>query len=714
MRYLFFLLFTTFCFAQQTDVVDFLKISATVTPNAEKKLVKGDVSVSFNVLKKTDAVYLDAIAMTADKEHSDSLFSIAFTEDEIWIGGDFEPGYTYQASFSYTAAPKKALYFTEDQIWTQGQGKNTSHWLPSIDDMNDKIEFDLEFVTNNKATVISNGLLARMPDKDSLVDRLLKIEPEIPVSEINKIVDENYQPRWRFDMQKPMSSYLVAFAMGDFDKKELVSSSGVPIELYYRPQDSLKVEATYRYTKDIFDFLESKIGVPYPWQNYKQVPVRDFLYAGMENTGCTLFSEAFVVDEIGFNDKNYVNVNAHELAHQWFGNLITETEGTHHWLHEGFATYYALQAERAIFGEEYYYWKLYQSAEKLIAISNQGKGQSLLNPKASSLTFYEKGAWALHILNETVGDEVFDRAVKNYLNKHAFGNVTTEDFVNEIKTVSSVDISAWEKDWLQQTAFQANAVYESMLKSPFMTSLFDIMRLRNLPISEKKNELNRVLTFPTDFIGQEAILQLDDQPWDEVEFLYKKGMASNNLFVRQAIALQMDKIPDSFKVEFESLLDDDSYATKEAALMHLVTNFPSETSKYLDKIKDIEGFQDKNIRQQFLAYSLATRNYGAASKKELQDELVGYLSGLYSFEIREIAFGYINQLGMWDNNAVHYLINACTHHYWRFRNGARDLLDEKLKESSFRKTIQTIYGDLNEAEKEYLVRIGFNISVEKK
>lgn len=691
MRYIFLLLFTTLSYAQQTDQVDFLNIRASIAPNMESKSVKGTFHTAFKILKTTDSIYLNAVHMTLSEDLNNKGVKTRATADKIWMtrDGGFTVGQIYQADFKYQATPKQALYFVEDQIWTQGQGKYTSHWLPSIDDMNDKIEFDLAFSVPLGQTVISNG---KVIEDDNLRDSLAV----------------------HFEMKKPMSSYLVAFAMGEFKKKELKSDSGLPIELYYRTSDSSKVEATYRYSKDIFDFLEAKIAVPYPWQNYKQVPVRDFLYAGMENTGCTLFSEAFLVDDIGFNDKDYVNVNAHELAHQWFGNLVTETDSKHHWLHEGFATYYALQAERAIFGEDYYYWKLYQSAEQLMALSNEGKGQSLLNPKASSLTFYQKGAWALHILNETIGDEAFDTAIKSYLEKHSFRNVTTVDFLNEIKAASTIDISAWEKDWLLQTAFQSNAVYESLLKSSFITQLLDIMKLRGLPILEKKNELNRVLTFPNDFIGQEAIIQLQNEPWDAVAFLYRKGMASNNLFVRQAIASQLDRIPDSFKADYETLLADDSYATKEAALIHLATNFPESTPKYLTKIKDVTGFQNKNIRQLYLAFSLATGSNEKQEREGLKQELFDYASSRHSFEIREIAFGYINQLGLWNEQAVLHLINACTHHYWRFRNGARELLDAQLEVSSFRNILLTIYPKLSQTDKDYLTRISFIISEEKK
>ena len=174
-----------------------------------------------------------------------------------------------------------------NQIWTQGQGKYTSNWLPSIDDVNDKIEFDLKFVAPKDYQVLSNGILKSKTDN------------------IRHVL-------WEYDMQKPMSSYLVAVAVGKYNKKTNISKSGIPLEYYYYPEDSLKVEPTYRFSKKMFDFLEEEIGFAYPWQNYKQVPVHDFLYSGMENTSLTIFSDDFMVDEIGFNDKNYVNVNAHE------------------------------------------------------------------------------------------------------------------------------------------------------------------------------------------------------------------------------------------------------------------------------------------------------------------------------------------------------------------------------------------------------------------
>ena len=565
--HLFFMFFVASLLAQQTQTVDFLEIKAEVSPNASNRTVTGSMTVKFKVLQPTDSVYLDAVKMKLTYIPESEL-SISSTEKKIWFVTNFKKDKIYTTGFSYKAIPKKALYFFPNEIWTQGQGKYTSHWLPSIDDMNDKIEFDLTILAPEDKTVIANG-------------KLLSVTPLSGIK------------RWHFDMQKPMSSYLVAMAIGNFKKKTIYSKSNIPISLYINQEDSLKLEPTYRYTKEIFNFLEIEIGVAYPWQNYKQVPVRDFLYAGMENTTLTLFSKAFVVDSIAFTDRNYVMVNAHEMAHQWFGNLVTETSAKHHWLHEGFASYYALLAQREIFGDDFYYWKLYNSANQLQEMSDEGKGESLLNPKAGSLTFYEKGAWALHILRETVGDLIFKQAVKNYLEKHAYSNVTTQDFILEVESLYGKPLTTFKENWLQQSAFKAEEAFNSLIKSPFMIDFFKLSALRNVKFSEKKEQLNEALESANEYLGQEAVYQLALEPYDEVENLYKNAFKTNNVYIRQAIAFSLEKIPASIQKEYELLLNDNSYLTQEVALYNLWFSFPEKQKEYLHKMKSVLVFKIK-------------------------------------------------------------------------------------------------------------------------
>ena len=661
---------------QYQSKFDVQKISADVIPNLNDRSISGRIKLTFKALEDLDSIYLDAKKMNVEVLKSDIDFEINSTAKRIWFTGSFKKDKTYNINFKYKAKPKQTLYFVgfedqdkaNDQVFTQGQGKYTSHWLPSIDDMNDKIEFDLSLIVPSFYGALANGkLIEQWKENDSLT-------------------------RWVYDMQKPMSSYLVAISIGDYTREIETSDSGIELHKYVLKQDSAYLEPTYRHTKRIFDYLEKKIGVKYPWQDYKQVPVRDFLYAGMENTSLTIFSDAFVVDSIGYQDRNYVNVNAHELAHQWFGNLITETDSKHHWLHEGFATYYALLAERQIFGDDYFYYKLYQNAELLKAKSDQGKGEPLLKENASSLTYYQKGAWALFMLNRLVGEEVFDLSVKNFLNNYAYQNVTIDNFLNEVKALTDINLAQFEADWLRQSAFQADQALQALEESLFIPEYFKLIAMRELSIDEKLEELNKALSFPVnDYIGQEAVYQMAAEPNNKKLIpLYRKAFASENLWVRQAIAESLDEIPLALKTEYESLLLDKSYQTQEHALLNLWLNFQQDKNEYLKRMEGSVGFKDKNIRQLWLTLNLVSPDYEPEKTTSHLKELVGYTSLKNRFQVREHAFGYLFQIDAFPNEALENLLEGSFHHTWRFRDFCRQLLETLLKKPKYSKAIEAM------------------------
>ncbi len=668
----------------QTKIVDFEQISAALSFKYEAREVSGQMVVTFKMLENADGVYLDGVNMTVEDKTPD--IEITATDTQIFFKGDFKQGQNYTAFFDYMATPKQTLYFVDNQgspqIWTQGQGKYTSHWLPSIDDMNDKIEFDLAFIERSGKRVISNGF------KD----------------ERNGSSTPNGH-----DMKNPISSYLVALAIGDYDVKKETSTSGVSLEYYYYPQDSLKVEPTYRYSKQIFDFMEAEIAVPYPWQVYKQVPVKDFLYAGMENSSCTIFSDDFMVDAIGFNDRNYVNVNAHELAHQWFGDLVTETKSDHHWLHEGFATYYALLAEREIFGDDYFYYKLFESAEQLRELSDQGKGQQLVAADGSSLTYYQKGAWAVHILREMVGEEAFAKAVKSYLLKHAYKNVTTSDFIEEVALVTNVDLDNFKKNWLYQKAFQAQDALESLKKSAFMRQYFELQSLRLQPLAAKFEALMQAIDSGNEYLGQEAVFQIAGEPVNTVLPIYKKAMSTNNLFVRQAIAVSTEQIPQELLNDFYALLEDESYVTREQALIKLWVYHQQQgdakaQQELLNTMNNQFGFADGNIRTLWLTLSLATPDYMPSESYARYQELIGHTDPTQPFQLRQNAFQYLQQLNSFENKSMRNLIEACVHHTWRFRENARSIFKEIMKDDRLRNAVQEMQVELPEKQKQYLMK----------
>jgi len=585
MRYL--LLFVSlFSFAQQSKSVDFTSVLGKIEINPSDKSVSGEVSYDFVLNKSIDTIKIDAqnIDFTNMKINNIEVRFIN-NKKQILLFEGYKLGKN-TLTFNYLAKPKQAMYFVgkgeQLQIWTQGQGKYTSNWFPSFDDPNEKLIFNLDIKFDNQFQVISNGTLERRTESQ-----------------------DNYI--WNYRMIKPMSSYLLMLAIGKYEIKEELSKSGKPLIYYIEKEDYLKFEPTYRYSKSIFDFFEKEIGVKYPWEVYKQVPVRDFLYAGMENTSATVFSRDFVVDEIGFNDKNYVNVNAHELAHQWFGDMITANSGKHHWLQEGFATYYALLAEKEVFGDDYFYKKLFETS---IQLKNASKTDSIpiLSDKASTLSYYQKGAWVLFILREEIGSKIFQKAVKNYLNKYSFKNVTTDDFLNEINNISKFDCEAFRKKWLESPKFDYDYAIQLLSKNKSIKTLLDIKRMRATSFIEKRDLYEKIMISDAYFpIKVEIIYQCEKVPFDDKKQLLKLALATNEINVRQAIANTTPKVSLDFKSDFEKLLNDNSYITKEISFSTFWAQFPEDQKRILDNSKEWIGFNDKNLRILWLTLALGTK-----------------------------------------------------------------------------------------------------------
>lgn len=658
--------------AQQSQFVDFLECKAEVMPLPLKKKVKGNCTYIFIMKEAVDSIYIDAKKMIFDNVYlKNRKATYKVTDDKIWLFEKFKKGNEYSVSFNYEAQPKKAMYFIDwenhehllanPQVWTQGQGKDNSNWIPSFDDMNEKVEFDLSITFDKNYEVIANGKL------------LSKIE-------------NDFVNTWNYDMQQPMSSYLLAIAIGKYAKKAETSQSGISLEMYYYPKEYLRVEPTYRYTKRMFDFLEDEIGVSYPWQNYKQIPVKDFLYAGMENTSTTLFSDTFVIDSTSFIDKNYVNVNAHELAHQWFGDLVTETHGTHHWLQEGFATYYALLAERDIFGEDYYYHKLFETSQQLKQ-AQETDTIPLMNPKASSLTFYQKGAWALHSLRELVGKTAFKNSVKKYLLKHQFKNVETSDFIAIVEKESQKDLSGFVDKWLVNYRLpedDVNAALEKNVNTAFLlTHLTEDFLSYRIDDNDDYIPSSLVYQLPKSahYTVQQVVLKeaLKKPGYLTYSDLINEGFSSNNPKLRQTLADNISEIPSEFKLQYEGLLLDKSYKTIETALLNLWVNFPEDRLRYLKSTEQVIGFNDKNIRTLWLALALNTKGFLKTEYYKFYNELVLYTHPANHFEVRRNAFRYLNELQLMNSEVLKNLTNGSTHHNWRFKYYCKQLLAQVKK-----------------------------------
>lgn len=674
-------------FAQQYKTVDFKTLDATLAFNAAQKEVSGTVTYTFEVLdKKPDTIYIDAQNMQFDNVQVNGKKKTGWVASAkaLKLFKGFKKGKN-KLTFTYTARPKQTLYFVKDgndnQIWTQGQGKYTSHWLPSFDDVNEKVIFNLTVKYDKEYTALANGKLIEASETGDL-------------------------KTWQYKMEKPMSSYLAMVAIGKYRKWRMDSSTDTPLEFYLRPQDSLKFGPTYKYSYDILDFFEKEIGVPYAWGIYRQVPVLDFLYAGMENTTSTIFSQDFVVDEIGYNDRTYINVNAHELAHQWFGDLITAESGTHHWLQEGFATYYALLAEQQIFGEDHFNYEMYEIAERLQQASKTDT-IPVMNEKASTLSFYQKGAWALHVLREGIGHDNFKNAVKTYLNKYAFKNVNTDQFLSEIKAVApGYDVDGFKKRWLESGKFEVEEALALLSKNEFMQDYFAVGEMQDKPFAENKAEYIRIMGSKDFFpIKEEILYQTAKVPFADKADMVRLAMNTNNLKVRQAVARTVTNVPLEFEEEYKTLLHDESYITREIALNILYKRYPEKRTELLDVSKNWVGFNDKNLRILWLTLAYADKNYHPEKKDDFYGELIHYASPEFESGVRQNALSNLLYIGKADPIVWHDLIDATLHHKWQFVKYGKDNLRKLIKKKGYRELLQDMLPELNDAERAKLQQL---------
>lgn len=684
-----------FAGAQYTGKVDFTEGAIHIEIVPEKGQIAGEVTYQFKVHEKTDTLFISSrgLDITAVQWNAKEL-KYAVKGNDLTIFHPFEQGVYSDLTIQYKANPERAVYFpgfttttfSEDpvvvsgeggrQVWTQGQGKYTSSWVPSFDDMNEKVIYTMEVLVPKGYELLASG---QFKGKETLDDKTL----------------------WKYAMKKPVSSYLLAFVLGNYRKIERRSRSGVPLELYYYPSDSVEAKTTYAYSAEIFDFLEKEIGVPYPWKVYRQVPVRDFLYAGMENVTLTVFSDSFITDSIGFTDKNYVNVNAHELAHHWFGNLVTEESGKHHWLQEGFATYYALLAERELFGDDYYYWKLYNSALQLIRLSEDGKGEALLDPHAGSLTFYEKGAWALHSLKEKVGKKAFHLGVKEMLTTYGFKNVNTRIFLEILSKYTDNDLEEFRRQWLEAVEFPEEEVIKSLRKNSFISKYSDIQEDEASPVVVY-NEYQQLLKEPWYFpLKQMLIRRATEWPEKLRDSLWLRALKSDDLYVRQGVAMAADTLSEPLKKPFEQLLTDRSYVTVQEALMKLWLTFPGERHGYLEQTKHITGFEDRSFRILWLGLALFTPEYEGDSLRFFE-ELQSYTGPGWQFETRQHAFEMLFEIGGITKRSLFNLIQGLDHPAWQFSRFCRTMLDRLVLKPEVRIQLRTIMPELDPALAERL------------
>lgn len=411
--------------------IDVSHVRLDLSPNFENRSLKGKVDLTFApVAKPIDEVRLDSVDLDIEKVVATvpiESWDTSKSELIIHFEETVEAGTEVTVTVHYEVFPKHGWYFRteamgyppgDDHFFTQGEPERHSHWFPGYDYPNERFTSEVICRVPEGMTVLSNGKLVNETTAGG-------------VSTFHWLQDKEHV------------NYLISVVGGFF--RHLEGTHGdLPLAFYTPPSYFAEAENSFRDTARILPFFEKEIGRAYPWDKYYNVCVADFLAGGMENTSVTTLTTGTLFSSESENLRSSHRLDAHEIAHQWFGNLVTCKDWSHLWLNEGFATYYTHLYEGEKNGEDAMRYGLYRDAQRLLSNSDTKpivwRGYS--DPMEQfDYRAYPKGSWVLHMLRSQLGEELFRECVHTYLERNLNDVVVTSDLaeVFEDKTGQSWD-----------------------------------------------------------------------------------------------------------------------------------------------------------------------------------------------------------------------------------------------------------------------------------
>ena len=427
---------------------DVQHVKLDIALDFEQEMISGTVSTTFSVLyEEIKTISFDAIDLHIEQVTLTDGKALAFSADGkklvVTLDRPYHYGEEFTVSVTYSAKPRTGLHFIkpapEDptrpvQAWTFGQPRYHSYWFPCHDAPNDRATTEIIVTVPAHFMTVSNGNLIEVKDNG-----------------------ETKTHHWRHDV--PHAAYLVSLVVSDFAVIE-ASYNGKPVNYYVRPDR--KDDANYYMgkTPEMMRFFSEYTGVEYPYDKYAQTVVE--LYTGaMEHTTATTHSFMLLMDERAALDIDLVPVVAHELAHQWFGDLVTCRDWSNGWLNEGFATYFEELWGEHDLGNDYFKQSML-SLKKGYLNEDANYRRPIVYHVYHRDGFelfdghmYNKGAWVLHMLRHQLGDATFRRAVKTYLERYRTREVITADLERTFEEVTGRSLGHFFQQWVYSGGYPA-------------------------------------------------------------------------------------------------------------------------------------------------------------------------------------------------------------------------------------------------------------------
>lgn len=313
-------------------------------------------------------------------------------------------------------------------VWTQSEPEYARFWYPCIDSPSDRLTSETLITAPEKYLTLSNGTLkSKTPHKDGT-------------------------QTWHWVQEKSHVPYLLSVVVGDFEALEQ-SWDGIPV-LSYVPRGRLEeAERSFGKTPDMLKFFTRKIGYRYPWPKYAQICVDEYMWGGMEHTSATTLNLGTLHDERAHLDVSSDNLVAHELAHQWWGDLLTCKDWGELWLNESFATYFATLWTEQDEGADEALWARHREAQDYLEEDKRVR-RSIVNYRyrAPEDMFdrhsYPKGGRVLHMLRFELGEDLFWKAINRYITVNQFRTVETADLRIAIEEATGQGYNWFFDQWL--------------------------------------------------------------------------------------------------------------------------------------------------------------------------------------------------------------------------------------------------------------------------
>lgn len=410
--------------------------------DTEQREVRGEVTHSIAMLRddisqvKFDSVALKIDAVTLDGK--DAKFSTTDSDVIVALPHPSKRGERHEIFIRYEGHPKKGLYFVlpdknypnrPKEVWTQGEAEDTRYYIPIYDYPNDRTTSEMLLTVPATWITISNGQLVNVKD------------------------DGNGDKTWDWKQSEPLSTYLISVVAGEFaEKKE--TWRGIPVRFVVPRGDENTIDSTFARTTQMLDLFSDKLGVKYPWAQYAQTSVNDFVEGGMENTSATtLTTQGLVNPKLAPEERRGSDdLDSHELSHQWFGDLVTCKDWANIWLNEGFATYFEHYWAEQHYGADeaaYEFWRdqtgwFRQQRLYPVPIVTRNFTDSI----EYAGNVYTKGGWVLKMLRTKLGDEEFFRALHHYLEVNRGQNVVTGDLEKAIDQSTATNVDHFFHQWI--------------------------------------------------------------------------------------------------------------------------------------------------------------------------------------------------------------------------------------------------------------------------